>query len=204
MTLTDTVQQIINGHEFEVSTYRGLLGSVKNKVINLKEDVTDELFSSLFTKICGLLGTPIYVHSYYGYIWKVNDEVLAYHVYEKNYHYEVVAFFILNKMPMGKKLKYSEYVQIDEVVKQVFAEHHLNSNNFIHYIDGEFMFWGESADESDLLILKPRSSKFYRWKKEPYKEGTTSITPWYSRREHLSMRHISKVKDALQKCFVME
>lgn len=204
MALTDIVQQIINGHEFEVSTYGGVLGFAKGKIINLNDDVTDELFSNLFTKICELLGTPIYVHSYYGYIWKVNGEVLAYNIYEKNYHYDVVAFYILNKMPMGKKLKYNEYVQIDEVVKQVFTEHNLNSTSFVHYIDRKFMFWGDSANEQSLLILKNYSLEFYRSKKEPYKDGMTRVVPYYSRKEHISLRDISKLKRTLHKCFIVE
>lgn len=74
----EIVQELANGYEFETSSWVRLFGYVKGKMINLKEDITDELFSNIFTKICELLGTPVYVHSYYGYIWKVNGEIFAY------------------------------------------------------------------------------------------------------------------------------
>lgn len=44
-------------------------------------------------------------------------------------------------MPIGKKLKYGEYAQINEVVKHVFSEHNLNRNNIVHYIDRKYCFW---------------------------------------------------------------
>lgn len=204
MALTDTVQKIIDGHEFEVSAHRGSLGFIKGKMIHLKEDVTNELFSNFFTKICELLGAPMYVHSSYGYIWKVNGEVLSYRLYEKNYHYEVIAFYILNRLPVGKKLKYHEYVQIDEMVKQVFAEHNLISTDFVHYADRKFMFLGGNTDEQILLILKPHFLEFYCSKKEPYKDGMTKVVPCYSRKEPVSFMDISKLKRTLCNCFKAE
>lgn len=204
MSLTEIVQQLTNGYEIETSSLGGLLSFVKGKMIHLKAAVTNELFSNIFMKICGLLGTPVYVHSYYGYIWKADDKIFAYNLYEKELHNEdFITFFILNTL-IGKKLKYSEYDKIDKVVKQVFSDHNLNSDDYVHYIDRSFMYRGESTDMQYLLIIKPHSLSFYCSKKEPYKEGLTKVVPHYFRKEQISLSDLSTVKSIIQKCFIVD
>ena len=202
MSLMESVQKIVNGYDIETKPWGDVLGLVNGKMITLNAEVTSELLSSVFSKISDLFGAPIYTHSYYGYIWKVNGEYLAYKLHEKSYNNEVIALLILNRMPIGRKMKYSEYVQIEEMVRQVFSEYNLSCDNFVHYIDGCFRIWGESAERNCYLLLKPHSLKFSCSRTVSHYDGTIKTKPCYSRKERISLRDLSEVKRTLENCFI--
>lgn len=200
MTSAETIGEIIEGYETETSSLGGIFSFVKGKAIALKAKVTEERFSTLFEKACRILGAPAYVHSYYGYLWAANGKVLGYNLYEKNYNDEAMVFFILNRMPYGKKWEYREYVQTDETVKEVFAEHDVCARGFIHYTAGEFMILGDRADAEYAITLKPRSLEFYCSSKESCGE-LTKIVPRCFRKEAVSCKDLSGLKSALRRCF---
>ena len=204
MALIDIVQEITSGYELETSSFSGFFGLGRGKIVNLKEDVTQELFLNMFAKICKKFGLPSYVHSFYGYIWQKDGEILAYNLYEKQYNYDVIAFFIFKRMPLGKKLTYEEDAKLNGAVKEILAKHELNYDNFVHYVDRKYMMWGENAETQILLILHKKSMEFYCSKKEPYENGLTRVVPHYSCKKRINLSDLSAVQQALEDCLNVE
>ena len=191
MVLMEIAQQILNEYEFEVN----------GKKIKIKSDLTEELFFNVFSKICKLLSVPTYVHSYYGFIWEKNNEFLALNTVEESYGCDAITVFVFSKMPIGKKLNYNEYAQIEKVVNQVFHDHSLNCDSFVHYCDRKFTFFGDSAEMQCLLILKQNSLEFCCSTKQPLSDGMARLVPRYSRKENISLSELSVLKQKIQNCF---
>ncbi len=204
MSLIEIAQEILKEYEYEVAPYCAFLGFFKGKKIKLKKDVTEEQFFDLFSNICEMLGDPCYVHSYYGFIWEKDGEIFSLNTIEESYGCIVTAIFVISRMPIGKKINYNEYAQIEEIVKQVFSVHNLNYNCLPHYHDAKFIFVGEGTEKTCLLILKQHSLEFYYSEKEQLGGGRTRIIPRYSRRENISLSDLSKVKILLQNCFIVD
>lgn len=203
MALIDIAYDILTEYEYEVVPNRVAFCFSNGKRIKLKNNITVEQFFNLFSKICEFLGTPICVHSYYGFIWKNNSEFFALNTIEESYGCDVTSIFIFSKMPIGKKLNYSDYTQIKEIVKQVFSNHNLNCSGF-SYCDKRFTIIGDSTETQCLLILKQHSLEFYFSSKESLGNEMTRLMPRYSRKENISLSDISAIKQTLQKCFVID
>ena len=204
MFLIDIAFEVLKEYELEVAPNRVFLGFSNGTKIKLKKDITVEHFFNLFSKISELLGVPIYVHSYYGFIWKNKGEYLALNTIEESYGCNVTSVFVFNKMPIGKKLNYHEYTQIEEIVKQVFSDHNLNCNRFVHYGNKRLTFLGDNAETQCLLILKRHSLEFYCSSKKPLDDKMTRLIPRYSRKENTSLSEISSIKQSLQNCFIVD
>ena len=204
MALIDIAYDILNGYEFEVAPNRVFFCLSNGKKIKLKNNITVEQFFNLFSKISESLGAPVCVHSYYGFIWENNGEFLALNTIEENYGCDVTSVFVFSKMPIGKKMNYDDYTQIEEIVKQVFSDHKLNCSRFVHYCDRKFTILGDSTETQCLLILKQHSLEFYCSSKESMGNGMTRVTPSYSRKEKISLSDKSTIKQTLQNCFEVD
>lgn len=154
MDLMKIAYEILNEYEFEAVPNRVIFGFINGKKLKLKNNMTAEQFFNLFSKICELLGAPIYVHSYYGFMWENDGKFLALNTIEERYGCDVTSLFVFGKLPLGKKLSYNYYAQIEEMVKQVFSDYNLDCSRFIHYGDGKFIFLGDNTETQYLLILK--------------------------------------------------
>ena len=203
MAFIETVQEIVSGYSFEVAAYRGLFGIRKGKRIEIKEEVTAERFSDLFAKLSQSLGSPIFVHSYYGFLWEKDGECLALNTVEKSYEVQVSTIFVLRKIPIGKKLPYAQYAQIEKGIQQVFGEQKLAVDPFVHYRGGQISCFGNNDETQCLLVLKPRSLAFYCFSKEPLGEGMMRMVPRYARTERISLQDGSTVREALRNCFAV-
>lgn len=204
MALIDIAYSILKEYEFEVKPNRVFFGFSNGKKIKLKNNITEEQFFNLFSKICELIGMPVCVHHYYGFVWKNNGEFLALNTIEESYGSDVTSIFVFSKMPIGKKLSYDYYTQIEEIVKQVFSDHNLTCNRFVHYRNRKFLFLGDNAETECLLIVKRQFLEFYCSSKVPLDDRRTKIIPRYSRKEKILLSDISTIKQSLQKCFVVD
>lgn len=204
MTTPEIMQNIIGDHDVEVVPERGFVGIKKGTKIRIKEQLLNELFAELYDKTCETYGRPIFVHSYYGYIWKKDGEYIALTVIEENYHYEVITFFILDKLPRGKKLSYTDYSQIVQTVKGIFAEHNLTIKEYLHYHDKTFYFMPENDEAHCILMINPHSLFFALSKKENMQDGATKIIPRFTRKKILPTNSASEIKRAVEACFITE
>ena len=190
MTLLDRIQKIINDceikSEYEISSVGVLLN--KRRKIKLNEPITQELFCDLFKKTCDEFGSlPTHVDSYYGYIWTIGTEYLSYNVIEEYYNCDFIVFFIFNKMPMGKKLEFQEYVRIDGTVRLVLSEHDFAYDNYLHYFGNSFRFIADNDTKEYLLTVTKRSLVIHCLKKEPIGDRMTKMIPQYTKKEKIKL-----------------
>lgn len=204
MALFEIIQKIIDKSEYDISPIRGFFGLNKGKKIKLKAKATQELFSDIFQKICKILGSPIYVHTYYGYMWEKNGEFLSYNIIEEYYQDETIDFFLFNRFPSGKKLNYQDYIQKVETIKQVFADHNLACNDYINYFDNGLIFLGNNNETQCLILIKRRSLFFYYSQKEPLENGMTKLIPCYTRKKRIVFSDTVTIKRAAENCFAEE
>lgn len=200
MDLFELAVNIVGESEFEVSSVRGGRG----KAIKLKEQVLSERFSAMIENIRETLGCPSFVHTYYGFIWEKDGKFLAFNAIEEYYNYEVISFFVFDKLPRGKKLNYRDYVQIVEAVGEVFSKRNLVFNDFIHYHDNTFCFLADSREEQCILTIKRRSLFFGYCQKEYSDDGTIRMIPRYSKNKALLSWNPQTIRNAVQSCFVVK
>lgn len=201
----EKIRQSVDGIEYEIAAFSyGICSLNKGKRIRLKGCDTEETFFKLFERFTEAFGEPSYVHSYYGFIWRANGEYFAFGVIEEGCHNEQAEVFLFDKMPCGDRLTYAQYKEIDETVKRVFDEHGLVCGRSIHYIDKKFMYIAENGAAQCLLILKPKQMEFYDMEKIPAENGMQKIMPRYMRKQKIGFRDLSRLKNALEQCFVEE
>lgn len=204
MTLLEIVQKIIYEREFEITSIHGFFGIKKGTNIKLEERFSHEKFSELFNKICETLGNPIYIHSYYGFMWEKDGNFLAYNAIEEYCQNEAIHFFIFDKLPRGKKLKYQYYTQIVETVKQIFANQNLFFADIIHYYNKNFCFLAENNKTRCILMIKRYSLFFGYSQKEPLEDGTVKMTPRYTRKKKMLFDDVAVIKREVESCFIVE
>ena len=204
MTVSEITQNIIGKHDFEIVPERYFVGIKKGTKIRINEDSTNELFAELYDRVCQAYGTPSFVHSYYGFIWERDGKYLALATIEENYQYEVIDLFIFNRLPRGKKLRYQDYADIVQAVKQVCQNNNLTFNSYLHYHDKTFYFMPENDETFCLIMIKPHSLFFALSQKEHMEDGATKVIPGYTRRKILMGNGVSTIKKAVEDCFVAE
>lgn len=111
MSLLEWSQTLLNGYQYKTKHIRSILNTNKRLKIELTERYKPSRFEELFTKICESMDTPVYVHSYYGYIWEKNGEYLALNVIEEYYQIDTIVLYLFNKLPKGNKLTYIDYTE---------------------------------------------------------------------------------------------
>lgn len=205
MSLSEIARDVIGGCEYETSPVRGLFGGEKGTKIKINEAYTPELFDSIFRDLCERLGNPIYVHSYYGFVWKKEGEFLAYNFIEEYCHGDAIDLFLFRKLPCGKKLTYAYYTQVVQTVKETFAERGFSCNGDRFYnFDHTFYFFGDQKERQCLLSLKGSSLFFSCMRKEPIDGCMTRMVPLYTRKKRILSGDPTAVRRAVQGCFEEE
>lgn len=198
MDLFELAKNIAGESEFEVSSVHGNRG----KAIKLKKQVLPESFSAMLEKIREALGSPSFVHTYYGFIWEKDGNFLAFNAIEEYYNYEVIAFFIFDKLPHGKKLSYRDYTEIVEAVGEVFSKQNLVFHEYIHYHDKAFWFLADGREAQCILTVKRRSLFFGYCQKEYSDDGTIRMIPRYSKNKALLSWNPQTIRNTVQSCFI--
>lgn len=197
------VMQFLDGIEYQIVPFSyGICSLKKGKKIRLKNCDAEEVFFKLFEKFTEAFGDPIYVHSYYGFIWSVNGEQFAFGIIEEGCHYEEAELLLFDKMPCGSKLSYIRYKEIDEIVKLAFERHDLPCGRGIRYVDKKFMYIAEDGDAQCLLILKQKEMEFYYMDKVPTEHGMQKIMPRYMRKQKIDFGDLSRIESGLEQCFM--
>ncbi|MDE5592445.1 MAG: hypothetical protein K2I75_00770, partial [Clostridiales bacterium] len=157
-----------------------------------------------YNAICDELGSPLYVHSYYGYVWENGGEFLAYNEIEEGYDYGLINFSVFNKLPRGKKLTYSDYMQTVDTIGQIFINNNLTPLGHIHYHNNRFYFAAENDKTQCILSIKNYSLFFYCSQKEVIENGIIRMKPRYMRQKKLTNDDLDTLKREVESCFVAE
>lgn len=202
MTLLEVTQKIIAEHKYIINPIRSILGIKKGTCIKLLDKAEPELFSELYNAICDRLGIPLYVHSYYGYIWESNGECLAYNCLIEGCDYWVINFFIFRHLPCGKKLTYPEYTQFVDTINQIFTSNNLTFIGYIHYHNNMFSFEAENKEEKCDLYIGKKLLIFHRLQKETMESNIISVKHRYTRQNKPSTIDLTNITREVENCFV--
>lgn len=201
MTLVEIVRNLIGEYEYETRPARGLFWIKIGVNFKLKQQLDRQRFFELFDKICETLGSPEYVHSYYGYVWEKDGSYLTYKDMEEFYNCDVTNFYVFNKLPRGNKLTYQNYTQTVEAVNRVFAKYDLFCADSFHYSDKSFGFLAENDTAWCLLTVKRHSLFFGYSVKERTDDGLTRIMK-YTRTKRMLLCDPSVIAREVEDCFV--
>ena len=205
MSLLEWSQTLLNGYQYKTKHICSILNTNKGLKIELTEKYKPSRFEELFTKIFESFDAPVYVHSYYGYIWEKNGEYLALNVIEEYYQIDTIVLYLFNKLPKGNKLTYIDYTEMVDNVKHVLANHQLSiCEQSIYYNAKAYLFLAESPKNSCLISIKRKRLTFYYSKKEQLGNDTTRICPLYTRKRALHLCDSMTVRQALENCFIAE
>lgn len=191
MNLSEKLIELLNAHGFEVSA------SNKN-VLLLKRTSTIELFNDIFIKLSNTFGDPEFVHSFYGFMWKYENEFLAYNISEPKYGHDVITFYIIKKIPLGKKINYEFYIKIVDAVKQELRDQNLDCESYIHYnSDKAFTFFAKNNSARCIIMIKHRTLSFY-YSKQTDAIGSKSIV---RKKLKIKLQNIVSIQNSLLRCF---
>lgn len=152
---------LIKAYKYTVTPYSRGIFLPKIKRIRI-EDFTNETFAQIFDILTKALGEPVYTHSFYGHLWKMNGKVIAYCTIEEQYNYVSLNVLILNAMPVIHKIPYTEYLQIDTTVKSFTDKQSLICDNCINYCyPDKFNYLFYNNAKQLLLIIGNKTIKYY-------------------------------------------
>lgn len=205
MLVTENVKDLIQEYEYEIQPLTSqFLSLIKiGAKIKIKEKISEELLSSLLSKLNCRFGTPVYFHSYYGFIWKNSNTYVAYNLVEEYYGYDSLNIYLFDKIPFGKKLKYDKYCAIDGAIGQVFAEHGFKNNSIFSYSSMGFSYIVSSADMQWLLQLKRTTMYCYFSKIIPVEPGLHKIAPHCMCKKAVNLNNIQTIKMAMEQSYSM-
>ena len=148
-----------------------------------------------------VFGEPSYVHSFYGYIWILEDGVLSFAAEDFYNYFEVSALF-LDKVPFGKKIKYEEYKKVIDTVDSTFASfgYVVESNHLGYYNSIGFVFWGRKQNDGCYIFLKEHSMNFYSFKYEEI-ENVQKVCPQRHKKKRVNVKNTASIKTAIISCF---
>lgn len=160
-----------------------------------------EKFTLIFEQMKTVFGEPSYVHSFYGYIWILEDGVLSFAAEDFYNYFEVSALF-LDKVPFGKKIKYEEYKKVIDTVDSFFASfgYVVESNHLGYYNSIGFVFWGRKQNDGCYIFLKEHSMNFYSFKYEEIENGQ-KVYPQRHKKKRVNVKNTASIKTAIISCF---
>lgn len=203
MLLIENLKDLIKEYEYEVQPLPSQIFSLKKigTKIKIKEKFSEELFSTILSKLNCEFGTPVYVHPYYGFIWKNSDSYVAFDLVEEHYGYDSLNIFMFNKIPFGKKLKYDMYCSIDGAIWQVLLEHGFKNNSMNSYSSTGFAYFVSNEKMQVLLILKRKTLRCYFSKLTSVEHGLQKVTPHCGCKKTVNVSDTDKIKAAIEQCF---
>ena len=152
---------LIKSYKYTVTPYSRGIFLPKIKRIRI-DDFTSETFTEIFNILITALGEPVYTHSFYGHLWKMNGKVIAYCTIEEQYNYVSLNVLILNAMPVIHKIPYTEYLQIDTTVKSFTDKHSLICDNCINYCyPDKFNYLFYNNAKQLLLMIGNKTINYY-------------------------------------------
>ncbi len=152
--MVKSVIKLLNQYECRVSKhFYGFLVLKKAQKIQIEADATIETARNIFNTLEKEMGNPVYVHSYYGYIFEKDEKFISFNTIEETYGCTFLDIFIFKKIPSGKKITYEKYKQMVDNVKTVAVENNFHCEILINYSKDIYSFGLISDKNIQVLIL---------------------------------------------------
>ena len=209
MSTIEILKDIVKEYKYDVTSYScGFLKSNKGSKIQLNENPTQELFSSLTESLKNTFGTPVYMHAYYGMIWENGGQYIAFNLIEEGCHFDLIDIFVLDKIPGGKKLTYQKYDLINETIMQTFDECGFARNasggfslTGFGYTDIGFMYIVSNEKIQWFLQLKNDRLSCYFSDLTAVDSNMTRVTPRYRCKKFVNANDPETIKNAMRQSF---
>lgn len=201
MAVLSDVHKIVNENLPCVSGIKryGIFRKKIKKITFCKCD--GEKFTLIFEQMKTVFGEPLYVHSFYGYIWVLEDGVLSFAA-EDFYNYFEVSALLLNKVPFGKKIKYEEYKKVIDTVDSTLCSfgYVVESTHLGYYNSIGFVFFGRKQDDGCYIFLKKHSMNVYFLKYGEIENGQ-KVYPQRRKKKRVNVKNPASIKTAIVSCF---
>lgn len=198
--MIDYITSLIGKYKYTVMPYScGLF--TKAQQIWIEETATNQTFKQLFNLLTDNLGIPDYVHSEYSFLWVKNKTIIAYTEMDM-YRTNTINIFIFNRMPRGKKITYTEYCQLNDIINEFASKHSLSYDDTIIYYDNTFFYELYNDTRELMLLIKNDTVSYNLFPIE--RDGSTVITHLaaeYHGEKYINRKNMTSVYSVLQEIF---
>lgn len=199
MNVFETIQKLLIDSNINYST-----SEFKNKqIINLKIAIKETIFSYLVKKLNETFGRPKFVDSYYGYIWSIDGKFLSFNIIEEGYNTEKISLYIFNKLPLSKRISYTEYKKIDTLITKTLEKYNFNCDDFIHYMYKQYLYFGHGENFECAISLKRNHLQISYSKKEQINDGSYRIKQIFNKRIKLDQNNLIMIEKVLSDNFTL-
>lgn len=202
MSVIDIIKSLIKNYKYEISTQRyGILGLYKATKVQLNEEISEELFTSIINSINNEFGEPVYVHSYYGLIWNKSGKYISCNIIEEIYRCGFMDIFLFDKIPLGRKLTYKEYNFIDKTIKQGFGKFGFNCNSLVNYSCNIFAYTALNGKMEWTLQIIGKNMTCYFTYVSKIDAATSKMKPLYWCKKRVRLKKLETIKNAMEQSF---
>ena len=200
--MIESVIKLINQYKYRVSKhFYGFFGLKKAQKIQIEADATLETARSIFNALKKELGNPVYVHSYYGYIFEQDEKFISFNAIEETYGCTFLDIFIFKKIPSGKTITYDKYMQMANNIKTVAIENNFHCEILINYSKDIYSFSLISDKKIQWLIFIHQKEIDYYLSQLINSDNTTKVTPKNYGKEAANRDDTESLRKGLNKIF---
>ena len=110
MNVFPIIQKIFDDNNIHCSIVK------REKQIKVELPVREIIFCNIVRILATTFGNPKYVDRYYGYIWSVNQKYISFNIIKTGYQTEEMYLYIFKKLPLSKRITYTDYTLIDTMI----------------------------------------------------------------------------------------
>lgn len=111
--MIDLIKKAISSYKYELLPYScDLYGEENAHKIRLDTDASVEKFCDIFNALKEVLGDPVYVHSYYGFVFVKNGKVVAFNAADETDGRTFSDIFLFDKEPSGNNFDYEFFLSL--------------------------------------------------------------------------------------------
>lgn len=175
----------------------------RERQIKVEMPVREIVFCNIVRELSNTFGNPKYVDRYYGYIWSVNQKFISFNIIETGYQIEEMYLYIFKKLPLSKKIAYTDYLLLDTIITDTLKKHFFTCDNFIHYrfIGNEYLYFGHSINQECIVTLKKNYLTFSLTEKQLLSESTYRLIPIFYKKFKVKINDLETIQQTLSICF---
>ena len=95
----------------------------RERKIKVEMPVREIVFVNIVQKLSATFGNPKYIDRYYGYIWSINQKYISFNIIETGYQIEEMYVYIFKKLPLARRITYTDYTLLDTMITHTLEKH---------------------------------------------------------------------------------
>lgn len=200
--MINSITELINQYNYKVLPYfYGFFRLKKAHKIQIEDSATIEISRNVFEILKEALGNPVYVHSYYGFIFIKDGKFIAYNAIEETYGCTFLDIFIFDQIPFGKKIAFETYSQISDDIKSIANEHEFYCEIITTYTKDMFSFGILSDKQIQVLAFIYKNEIVYYLSKLENSDNITRAIPKGHGKEKAQRNDKASLRQGLNNIF---